>query len=450
MTDTIASADFQVILFAGNPTGGELNVAELQQELGDEVLACLHSPDLAGIQEVMATRMPDLLCLFADDLTARGEDPGAYCARLRSEPPRYRPTTVVITDSGEEGRIHYLMEGADDILSGTLSSEEFKVRLLVHLRRSLDNHAHPVTRLPDLEFAARIVQRRLNRNQPVALLAVELDSFEVYDEVYGQLAAAQVLKTFAAMLGQLVIFPDFVTQSEENTYVIATQPDRAEKLASLLCRQFENVAPNFYSEKDRDQGYIISVMADQVSRRVPLLSLSIGIAGSTGLAIDSFLTAFNGAMQMRGLARMTPGSSWVSDRPRLAGEATAVASHKPRMLVLESDAALAYLLKTTLEMEGYGVDTASGIGDARESLSEQPPEVIILDAVMNGDAVGHESGLALCREVREQYPGVSIICTSSLHDRQKVLRAGADLYLPKPYDLMSLFAWIQRMLNPAV
>jgi DNA-binding response OmpR family regulator len=148
------------------------------------------------------------------------------------------------------------------------------------------------------------------------------------------------------------------------------------------------------------------------------------------------------------LARMKPGSSWQSDRLRLAGSQADPHTQKPGILVMEPDAALAYLLKTTLEMEGYDVEVVNNLEDARQALQENGGilsslNLVILDALVNEQEVG----LTLAGEIRQQYPHISIICASSLHNRQRVLQAGADLYLPKPFELSNLFSWIHRLLH---
>ena len=38
----------------------------------------------------------------------------------------------------------------------------------------------------------------------------------------------------------------------------------------------------------------------------------------------------------------------------------------------------------------------------------------------------------------------NIILTTTIHDKEMVLNAGADLYLPKPYELSSMFGWIKK------
>jgi len=444
-------SDFQVILFVGKPTHTELQPL-LESFNQDGMVTPLHCEQLGSngsqLTPILEDAWPDLVCLFADSLTEQGEDVTAFCGSLRKQDLKYRPVLVVQSGSAEEKRIEYLIQGADDILGTDISPEEFRVRLLVHLRRNLDVMANDITLLPGLQFTNKVAQRRLNQNKPLALMVIELDQLEVYSEVYGDLATHQVLKTFAALLSRLILIPDFISQTDENHFVVVTHPDRADKLAALLCRQFDTVSPNFYSEKDRKQGYMTSVIADNISRRVPLLSVSIGIASTETQPFERFTSLFNTAQQMKTLARMKPGCSWQSDRFRLSGSPTAPQQErKLGILVLEPDAALAYLLRTTLVMEGYEVEVVSSLEDARQALTEKTQKhllsLVILDAIINEQ----ESGLQLASEIHQQFPTMRIICTSSLHQRQRVLQSGADLYLPKPFELSSLFSWIHRLLR---
>ena len=444
-------SDFQVILLVGTPATGEIQ-STLDHFKQDGMVTLLHCERLGSrgeaIQPLLHSTWPDLICLFADTLTDHGEDVLAFCDDIRTQGLHYRPVVVVQSASAEEKRIEYLIRGADDILGADISQEEFRVRLLVHLRRNLDVLLNEVTQLPGLQFTSKVVQRRLNQQKPLALLLVELDQLDVYSDIYGEVPTHQVLKTLGALLSRLVLIPDFISQTDENHFVIVTHPDRAEKVAALLCRQFETSSPNFYSEQDRRQGYMTSVIADNISQRVPLISLSIGIASTETQHFELFTSLFNLAQQMKTLAHMKPGCSWQSDRFRLAGaQSQPITEQKPGILVLEPDAALAYLLKTTLRMEGYTVEVVSTVEDARQSLNasaaQQPFHLIILDALINEQ----EHGLLLTTEIRQQQPKIRIICTSSLHQRHRVLEAGADLYLPKPFELSSLFSWVHRLLR---
>ena len=94
------------------------------------------------------------------------------------------------------------------------------------------------------------------------------------------------------------------------------------------------------------------------------------------------------------------------------------------------------LLKTILELQGYEVLTASVF----EEVSEQPA-VIILDAG-SADSL---KGLDLCKTLRQnsEFSGTKLIVTSILHDKELILNCGADLYLPKPYELSNLIKWVK-------
>ena len=37
--------------------------------------------------------------------------------------------------------------------------------------------------------------------------------------------------------------------------------------------------------------------------------------------------------------------------------------------------------------------------------------------------------------------------TTVVHDKELVLNTGVDLYLPKPYDLVTLYKWIEKLLS---
>jgi DNA-binding response OmpR family regulator len=142
------------------------------------------------------------------------------------------------------------------------------------------------------------------------------------------------------------------------------------------------------------------------------------------------------------------GSSWVSDHIKLTGEPCGSGLSKDlpvqsRILVIESDAALAFLLKTTLEMQGYVVDTVSTSQDALGLMDLHAVHLVLMDALINDE----ETGWELCRVLKARCAALRIVFTSTVHNREKALDAGADLYLPKPFELVTLFLWIERLLK---
>ena len=82
---------------------------------------------------------------------------------------------------------------------------------------------------------------------------------------------------------------------------------------------------------------------------------------------------------------------------------------------------------------------------AKISKIEEPPALIILDA---GEVETLE-GLSHCKALKSdnRFADSKIILTSVLHDKELILNCGADLYLPKPYELSTLIKWVDTLLK---
>ena len=91
-------SDFQVILFMGNPASGDMT-AFLEDFGQDGMLTLVHSariePDMEAVQTLLDQSWPDLICIFADDLEAQGEDVVGFVRQLREQLLKYRPVVVV-------------------------------------------------------------------------------------------------------------------------------------------------------------------------------------------------------------------------------------------------------------------------------------------------------------------------------------------------------------------
>jgi two-component system KDP operon response regulator KdpE len=115
-----------------------------------------------------------------------------------------------------------------------------------------------------------------------------------------------------------------------------------------------------------------------------------------------------------------------------------------RVLVVEDDREIRSLMQSSLSVEGFGVQTAASLSEARALLRHAPPDVVILDlGLPDGD------GELLVRELRQRQ-SVPIIVVSARHqEAQKIalLDAGADDYLTKPFSVAELLARIRVALR---
>ena len=47
----------------------------------------------------------------------------------------------------------------------------------------------------------------------------------------------------------------------------------------------------------------------------------------------------------------------------------------------------------------------------------------------------------------QNYVNTVFIVTTTVHDKSVILDAGADLYLPKPYEISELIRWVEHFIN---
>jgi two-component system response regulator MprA len=118
-----------------------------------------------------------------------------------------------------------------------------------------------------------------------------------------------------------------------------------------------------------------------------------------------------------------------------------------RILVADDDRAIRESLERALALEGYAVLTAADGTAALGAIHAEEPDLLVLDVMMPG-----LDGLTICRVLRAQRSQVPILLLTArteTADRVAGLDAGADDYLPKPFELDELLARIRALLRRA-
>lgn len=117
------------------------------------------------------------------------------------------------------------------------------------------------------------------------------------------------------------------------------------------------------------------------------------------------------------------------------------------VLIVEDDPNVRAALQRALSYEGYDVSVAEDGGRGLEEVSQNPPDVIVLDVMMP-----FVDGLEMCRRLRargDETPILMLTALGEVSDRVDGLDAGADDYLVKPFALEELLARIRSLLRRA-
>ena len=117
------------------------------------------------------------------------------------------------------------------------------------------------------------------------------------------------------------------------------------------------------------------------------------------------------------------------------------------VLVVEDDPRLRGLLQRYLGENGFRVTAAEHAAEAREQMRFLQPDLLVLDVMMPG-----EDGLTLTQSLRRERSGVPVLLLTARggpEDRIAGFEAGADDYLPKPFDPRELLLRIRALLRRA-
>ena len=120
---------------------------------------------------------------------------------------------------------------------------------------------------------------------------------------------------------------------------------------------------------------------------------------------------------------------------------------RPRILVVDDEENIRFLVTTALALAGMDTVTAASGFEALDRIYRERPDLIVLD-VMLPDL----DGFAMLRRLRDQGNQIPIIFLTARHqsvDRVRGLSEGGDDYIVKPFDVAELVARVQLRLRRA-
>ena len=114
-----------------------------------------------------------------------------------------------------------------------------------------------------------------------------------------------------------------------------------------------------------------------------------------------------------------------------------------RVLVVEDEKKTASFVRKALQAEGFAVDVCHHGDDALAAAQATPFDAVVLDIMLPG-----RDGLSVLRQLRERKNTTPVLLLSArgeVNERVEGLNAGADDYLPKPFELAELVARVRAL-----
>ena len=220
------------------------------------------------------------------DLDAPMLDVVALCTEIRSTPrTRHIHITLLSPLARRDDRLRALATGVDEFMTKPVDAEELGLRIRNALRRAeFQNLVDPTTGLPGPSLVEERLRELLRGQGDWALIRATLRGFKPFSDVYGFLAADEVMRfaarLFAQTLHELGTPNDFLGQASGENFVVITALDRAERLRQILSERFAEGVRAHYSFREREQGYLVIRSPDGTEGHVPLMTLDTQLVTS--------------------------------------------------------------------------------------------------------------------------------------------------------------------------
>lgn len=110
------------------------------------------------------------------------------------------------------------------------------------------------------------------------------------------------------------------------------------------------------------------------------------------------------------------------------------------VLVVDDDAAIRFLCRVNLELDGWTVREAGTVAEARTAVAQGDIAVVLLDVHL-----GVENSLDLLTELRAEHPGLPVAMLTGSVGTPTLEGVTVDAVIPKPFKPEHLAATVRNL-----
>lgn len=290
----LRSIDGQLALVAGNATGNSAELANLRSQLHHGQLLVL----ILGLGGFLGG-------LFGMSIAA------SQAARMLG---RLKQATQQLANVVLDQEVPAAILGKGDDLEHHI--REMMRKIQESQKLCLD--ASPLTRLPGNIAIEQVLKGKMARGEKFALCYIDLDDFKAFNDRYGYARGSELIK----VTGEIIYCTkddcgnpdDFVGHIGGDDFVLITAPENVEAVCEAIIAAFDQRAPDLYDEEDRVRGHIEGTDRYGITRRFPIMSISIAVVTDARRNFSSPLEIAQIASEIKDYVKSLPGSNYLVDR----------------------------------------------------------------------------------------------------------------------------------------
>ena len=267
--------------------------------------------------ETVLKNIPALIIINEDGIQ---DDITKLCNKIReNEDNSITPIIVISSNKEKEHRIKILRACVEHYIKSPID-EEYLYYTIKNVIRLLDTNRRvsPLTGLPgNVQIQAEMKKRLLNK-EDFAILYLDLDNFKAYNDVYGFLNGDEIIKFTSRCILKHIHDTEtedsFVGHIGGDDFVAITSNIDCEQICQDIILEFDQGVLQYFNEDDIEKGYLEVPNRKCVLEQFPLTSISIGVVIADKGRFHNVLEIGEVAAQVKHLAKITPGSTYVIDR----------------------------------------------------------------------------------------------------------------------------------------
>ncbi len=248
---------------------------------GEEALQISREHDVSLI--VLDIRLPDI-------------DGYEVCRQLRTRRRTQEIPIIFLTERRDRvDRLEGLKLGVVDYITKPFDIQELRLRVRNAINRaSQQKLINPVTDLPEGDMIETHVQALVGKETPWSLLNVRIKQLDKFREMYGFVAADDVLRALTLMIVNSVreygSAEDVVGHLDQEDFVIFTQPDHVQRIQERIQSRVEQSREYFYPLEDRGKAHEV-IEANQIQIESVILNQEDGPFATKEALSKAFETA---------------------------------------------------------------------------------------------------------------------------------------------------------------
>jgi ribonuclease P protein subunit RPR2 len=323
-----------------------------------------------------------------------------------------------------------LVAGVADLAAEALANER---RLaLTHAEARRDALTGLANKRAFDEHLERVLRDQRSESTRISLVILDLDDFKQVNDSEGHLAGDEVLRAVGRILMRVVRTDDEVFRigGEEFALVVEGPSAAAAQVADRIREAL--------GEKRRGRSL------PTVSAGVATFPDHARTAEDLHRKADIALYAAKFAGKDRVQVFKVDAEALADEREPAPARRRQLGQRGLRLLVVDDDAALRILLRTTFEVVDIEVDEAESAEEAQEKIDDRAPDVVVLDVSMPG-----MDGVTFCRQLKEDPVtadiGVVLLTGSEGTSEEAAAACNADALLRKPFSPLELLNAVERI-----